>query len=255
MSEIVTEGIIQKDVLQQFVDTVSALVDECRIHFSESGLSAAAVDPANVAMIDASLSSTAFESYDAPGQVRIGVNLNNLDEKINSANADDLIEFAVDMETRHLTLRYRSISHEMALIDPDAIRSEPDTPDLELPNYVEIESDDLREAAENIDLITDHVYLSGDETAGDSQFIVYGEGDTDLSEGRYDTDDLTRIEIGEDAESLFGMPYVLDLTDPIPSGVDIGIAFGDEYPTEWQWAAFDEALDVKASLAPRIQSD
>jgi proliferating cell nuclear antigen len=255
MSEVVAEGIIQKDVLQQFIDTVGALVDECRIHFSDSGLSAAAVDPANVAMVDADLSARAFESYDAPGQVRIGVNLNKLDEKINSANADDLVEFGVDMETRHLTLRYRSISHEMALIDPDAIRNDPDTPDLDLPNYVEIDSDDLREAADNIDLITDHVYLSGEVTDGEEAFIVYGEGDTDRTEARYDADDVTRLEITDGVESLFGMPYVLDLTDPVPSGVDIGIAFGEEYPTEWQWAAFDEALTVENSLAPRIQSE
>jgi len=159
--EITTSGIIQADVLQQYVDTLSSLVDECKIHFGDAGLSARAVDPANVAMVDAELSKHAFESYDSPGEVRIGVALDKLDEKLGSANSDDLVEFGLDMETRHLRLRYRTVEHKMALIDPDAIRKEPDMPDLELPNYAELFSDDLQEARKNVALVTDHLWIRG----------------------------------------------------------------------------------------------
>lgn len=253
--EIVAEGIIQSDVLQQYVDTLNSLVQECRILFDESGLSAAAVDTANICMVRAGLSTTAFESFDAPGSVRIGVNLSKLDEKLGSAKADDLVAFGVDMETRHLKLRYRNVTHEMALIDPDAVRNEPDMPDIDLPNYVEIQSDDLDEAATNIALVSDHMWLRGDELAGEGQFECYAEGDTDRASLTFDADDLTREEITTDAESLFSLAYLEELIDPIPKGIDVGIEFGDEFPTVWQWSAFDGALEVENSLAPRIQSD
>lgn len=253
--EIVTSGIVQADVLQQYVDTLHTLVEECKILFDDGGLSAAAVDPANVCMVDADLSKTAFESYDSPGSVRIGINLASLDEKLGSAKADDIVEFGVDMETRHLKLRYRNVTHEMGLIDPDAVRNEPDMPDIDLPNYVEIQSDALDEAASNVELVSDHIWVRGDVLAGEGELELYAEGDIDRASLTFDADDLAREEIREDAESLFSLEYTNELIDPIPKGIDVGVAFGDEFPTIWKWSAFDGDLTVENSLAPRIQSD
>ena len=43
------------DRLSDFLKPVSALVDECKLHLNVDGLRIAAVDPANVAMVDATL--------------------------------------------------------------------------------------------------------------------------------------------------------------------------------------------------------
>ena len=253
--EITTRGIVSADILQQYVDTLSSLVDEARVHFDDSGLSARAVDPANVAMVDADLSKHAFEAYESPGEVRIGVALDKLDEKLGSANSDDLVEFGLDMETRHLRLRYRTVEHKMALIDPDSIREEPDIPDLDLPNYAEILSGDLQEARKNVALVTDHIWIRGDEVAGEGELRFVGEGDTDRTVLSYVGDDLQRDEIGQESESCFSVDYIEDMDKPIPSGVTVGLEFGDEFPIILTWRAFEESLDVTYSLAPRITSD
>jgi len=253
--EITTRGIVSADILQQYVDTFASLVDECRMHFSESGLSATAVDPANVAMVDADLSRGAFEAFDSPGEVRIGVALDKLDDKLGSANSDDLVEFGLDMETRHLRLRYRTVEHKMALIDPDSIRQEPEMPDLELPNFAEIHSDDLQEARKNVALVTDHLWIRGDDVAGEGELRFVGEGDTDRTILSYVGDDLERDDIHEDTESCFSVDYIEDMDKPIPSGVVVGIEFGDEFPMVLSWSAFEETLDVTYSLAPRITSE
>jgi proliferating cell nuclear antigen len=252
--EIVAEGIIQASTLQQYVDTLRALVDECRVHFEDGGLTVAAVDPANVAAYpEVTLKKSAFESYDAPGQVRIGVNLTRLDEKLGSANDDDLVQFGIDMETRHFKFRYRQIEHEMALIDPDAIRKEPDKPDLELPNYAEVPAERIQEACKNIDYVSDHVEFDGDPDA--EVFRLVGEGDTDRTVATFDEDDCRRLEMQEDVESLFSLAYIHDVASDIPKDAVVGVEFGDEYPTYWTWDMCDEGINAEFTLAPRIRSD
>lgn len=248
----VTHGIIQADVLELFTETARALVDEAKIHFSEDGIQARFVDPANAAMEDITLADRAFESWDAPGEVVHGVNLRRLDELLGSANADDLVEIGVDMETRTLNLRYRAIEHDMALIDPDSIRSEPDVPDMELPNYVELQSDDFDEAITNAELTSDHVRFDGVQDP--DQFVFLAEGDVDTTRATYDADMVDRLEINEAVGSLYSIDYVEALVKPIPSGVRVGVEFGEEFPTLWEWSAFDGDMTVNVSLAPRIDS-
>jgi len=257
--EKVVSGIIQADKLQQYVDTFSALVDECKFRFDGDGITTSAVDPANVAAYhDVNLSAHAFESYDAPGQIAFGVSLNKLDDYLGSANSDDLVNISIDMETRHLVIRYREIRHEMALIDPDSVRNDPDLPDLELPNHVVVPADALEEAAKNIDLVTDHIWFAAEDDPNDPsvrQFVAYGEGDTDNTSVRWDAEDLTRAKLNGDVESCYGLPYVLDLTKAMPSGEEVTIHFGEEFPTIWEWQTFGGDLTVTSLLAPRITAD
>jgi proliferating cell nuclear antigen len=248
----VASGIVQADVMELFVDTCRAIVDEAKVHFDEEGIHATFVDPANAAMESVDLSKHAFESWDSPGQVTIGVNLSRLDNLLGSAAADDLVELGVDMKTRTLNLRYRAIEHDMALIDPDSIRSEPDVPDMELPNYVEIQSDDLDEAIENAELVSDHVRFDAEHDP--ERFVFLAEGDTDTMRATYDEDMVDRLEAAETVGSLFSIDYVEALVDPIPDGVRVGVEFGEDFPTLWEWSAFDDDLTVNVSLAPRIDT-
>ncbi|PSQ23892.1 DNA polymerase sliding clamp, partial [Halobacteriales archaeon QS_9_67_17] len=63
------KAIVSAETLGDALDSVSVLVDECKIRLEEEGLSIRAVDPANVGMVDLSLSAAAFESYETDGGV------------------------------------------------------------------------------------------------------------------------------------------------------------------------------------------
>ena len=56
-------AIVSADTLQAALDSVSVLVDECKIHLEDDGMEIRAVDPANVGMVDLRLEAAAFESY------------------------------------------------------------------------------------------------------------------------------------------------------------------------------------------------
>ncbi|MGM0448639.1 MAG: DNA polymerase sliding clamp, partial [Methanobacteriota archaeon] len=91
------KAIVGASTFQDALDSVSVLVDECKIRLNEEELSIRAVDPANVGMVDLTLEAAAFESYNADGGV-IGVNLARLEDIAGMANSGDLIHLELDEE-------------------------------------------------------------------------------------------------------------------------------------------------------------
>ena len=98
------KAIVSADTLTDALDSVSVLVDECKIRLNSEELSIRAVDPANVGMVDLSLDAAAFESYEADGGV-IGVNLGRLEDIAGMANSGDLIQLELNEETRKLHIQ------------------------------------------------------------------------------------------------------------------------------------------------------
>jgi len=250
--ESVVSGIISASALQQYVDVFTPIVDEGRVHFGDDGIYTGVVDSANVAMQEAELSRNAFEAYDSPGAATIGVSFNRLDEVLDVADSGALVHFGVNMETRKLELQFDGVEQDVATIDPDAIRQEPDQPDVDLPNMAALTQAQLDQAIEVADLNSDHIEVVG---ATDGSVTFVGSGDIDEGRVVFEDADLSFAEVNEDTSSLFSLEYVTELHDPVPKGVEVELWFGEEFPMKWHWKSEDGALTVDASLAPRIRSD
>ena len=245
------KAIVSADTLKETLDSVSVLVDECKIHLDEDGLSIRAVDPANVGMVDLDLGAAAFESYEADGGL-IGVNLSRLEDIAGMADAGQLVQMELDEETRKLHIQIDGLEYTLALIDPDSIRQEPDIPDLDLPAHVVIEGRDIDRAVTAADMVSDHIAL-GVDTA-DEQFYVDAEGDTDDVHLELDRDDLIDLEAGN-AHSLFSLDYLKDMNKAIPKDAEVELELGDEYPVKLHFDIAEAQGRVTYMLAPRIQSD
>ena len=250
MSEIVAEGTGNADVVETLLDVFTPLVSESKIHFNDDGINIRAVDPAKIGMAWADLSSEAFESWDTPGAATVGINIEGMTDRVGKASGE-LVTLAVDMETRHLNVSTDRADMEMAMIDPDSVRSEPDLPELDLPNVVTLSREQLDYATDVATMSSDHIEVLAE---GDTvQFI--GEGDVDantVSYGAEDTGDDT--DLSADVASLFSAEYFEKLVDGIPKNTDVTVHFGDEYPIHFEWAALEGNLEVKQMLAPRISS-
>jgi proliferating cell nuclear antigen len=246
------EAAIEAGSLQDAIDPVHAVVDECRIHLCDNGLVIRAVDPANVAMVDESVGADAFSSYETDCGV-IGVGLEQLNEVIGIADDDDtLVQFDLDPEVRKLEMQVGSVEYTLALIDPDAIRSEPEIPDLDLPAELSLDSGEFKRGIRAADMVSDHIQFEVD--ARDELFVTSAEGDTDDVNLELGGDDLEDVEWGR-AKSLFSLDYLKDLRKPIPKQTTINMRLGEEFPLKLSFAMADEAIDVTYMLAPRIQSD
>jgi proliferating cell nuclear antigen len=99
---------VRAETIRTAVETVHALVTECRVHLAADGIHIAVTDPATVASVTLDLHSTAFDIYEGDAGV-VGVNLDRLTEILSVADRDQSVAFALDAETRklHVTTRYR----------------------------------------------------------------------------------------------------------------------------------------------------
>ncbi len=245
------KAIVSAETLKTALDSVSVLVDECKIHLDEDGISIRAVDPANVGMVDLSLDAAAFESYEADGGL-IGVNLSRLEDIAGMAGSGQLVELELDEATRKLHIQIDGLEYTLALIDPDSIRQEPDIPNLDLPAEVVIEGKDIDRAVKAADMVSDHIALGVD--AGDDQFYVQAAGDTDDVHLELDESDLIDLQAG-DAESLFSLDYLKDMNKAIANDAEVTMELGEEFPVKLHFDIAEGNGNVTFMLAPRIQSD
>jgi proliferating cell nuclear antigen len=244
-------AIVDADTLRTTLDSVSVLVDECKIHLNEDGLAIRAVDPANVGMVDLELDASAFESYEADGGL-IGVNLSRLEDIAGMADAGQLVQLELDEETRKLHITIDGLEYTLALIDPDSIRQEPDLPDLDLPARIVVEGADIDRAVRAADMVSDHIALGVDEEA--EHFYVHAEGDTDDVHLELRAGDLISLELG-DAHSLFSLDYLKDMNKAIPKNGEVTVDLGEEFPVKLHFEIAEGLGNVTYMLAPRIQSD
>lgn len=256
-------AIVDESALDTFLESVSTLVIESRIHFETSGLRIEAVDAANVASVRAMLGADAFESYELDERAMIGVKLARLEEALAFADSGSPVGISTQVDgvtetevggrelSGFLELETDGIAHDIALIDPNSIRTEPDFPDLDLPAEVVLEGRQLDRAVKAADTVSDHLKLTVDE---DGTFGTVAKGDTDSVEVTYERDELIDVTPAE-AESLYSIGYLKDMARPIPSDAEVTLRLGVNFPAEIRWQYGDGYGSVMYLLAPRVKTD
>lgn len=242
---------ITVEKLESTVDYIDTLVDECKIRLTEDGIGIRAVDPANVGMIDLELDKSAFEAYEATEGV-IGINVVRLDDIISIGNSDDLVEMELDEETRKLHIEVDGLEYTLALIDPDAIREEPELPDLGLPGEVVIEGSELDRIVTASDMVSDHVALGIKED--DGIFYAEASGDTDDVELELEEGDVIDLDAAP-AHSLFSLDYLANIVKPIGKKQEATMRLGEEFPTLIDLSYAEGDGEVVFMIAPRIQNN
>mgnify|MGYP000627336196 CR=1 FL=1 len=245
-------AIIQQDTLADALNAATAIVEECKLNTTPSGIQITAVDPANVAMVDLSINESAFESYEADGGT-LGVNVERLLDVVGMGDSGDLVQLELDQETRKLNIEISGLSYTLALIDPDSIRQEPDIPDLDLDATLVFEAATLSRGISAADLCSDHVSFAADPDA--ETFHIKADGDTDDVDLEVDSDELLSAQVDDDCESLFSLDYLSDMERPIGSDTEVSLRLGSEMPIKLRYSLADGDVSVTNMLAPRISSE
>ena len=244
---------INAGLLKSSVDTVSVLVDECKVRLDEDGLSIKAVDPANVGMVELDIPADSFDSYEADEEV-LGLNLVRFEDIVGMANKGDVVEMELDEETRKLTIRIDGLRYTLSLIDPDSIHQEPNVPDLDLPGDIELAGREIRRGVKAAGMVSDHMAfgVSGD----DDTFYMRAEGDTDDVRVDLTEEDVIGLETGgEKAESLFSLDYLDSMAKAIPNDAAVDVEVGDDYPVKMNFDVAGGDAHVTYLLAPRIENE
>lgn len=244
--------IIEAGRFGDIINVLQSVSDECIFHLGRDGLGVTLVDPANVYMIDLDADASAFENT-GDGSFAIGVNLSRLDEIVGKADSDQLLHFVLDLETRKFHVEFGNAEMNIAGIDPDSVRNEPDLPDLDLPNEFDVEAKHLQYADDICTMFSDHVDIQPDPDAEHVRF----DADGDIDDGHVDlSEELEYAHIVEETESLYSTGdggYLTDALGVIPSDVEVHVEVGEEFPLIMEWSFADDTVDVRQMIAPRIR--
>ncbi len=243
--------VITAETLQNTISYVRALVNEARVHLTGDGLNIRAVDPANVGMVDMSLSPDGFEVYNSLTDT-IGLDIERFQNIISMADSDTLITMRFDPETRKLHVSFDGLEYTLALLDPESIRDEPDIPDTDLPGQVTLEQREISRGLTAADMVSDHLTLGIDTDT--EEFTVEAEGDTDDVDLRIGEDDYIDLEPA-DVTSLFSLDYLQDMMMPVDKNQVLTINVGDEFPVDISFEFADGNGTLTFVLAPRISSN
>lgn len=241
---------INAGLLKSAVETVSVLVDECKVHLDEEGLHIKAVDPANVGMVELRVPSDSFQSYSADGEV-IGLNLARFKDIIGMANQGDVVELDLDDETHKLRIRFEGLRYTLSLIDPDSIHQEPNVPDLDLSAEVVVAGQELKRGVKAADMVSDHMVFGVE----DDGFYMKAEGDTDDVRLDLAREDVISLEMEDDARSLFSLDYLDSMAKAIPGDAPVTLEVGVDYPVKMYFDINDGQGQVTYLLAPRIENE
>lgn len=243
--------IIQADRFAETLDILRSAADEAILRFGRDGIDVSLVDPASVYMVRQSVEPPAFKHL-GDGQFPAGVNLNAFADYISKADSDAPIKLDFDAETRRVNVAYGPFDRSFALIDPESIRREPDMPDLELPNQMQLEGDLLSDVVEVSAMVSDHIEIEGDPDEECVRIIADGDHDTNTATL---TDELQTADVREQASSILSMDYLECIVKVMPPDAVVTVSWGEQFPVLFEWQYADGDASVTQTLAPRIQSD
>lgn len=247
---------------------LTTLVDECKLHVDSGRLHTTHVDPANVAMGDLSLqldSDLGVYQADAQGgEFTAGIPLDWLRQRLlwarvgrGGLETGDDVHLLLDQETRKAHVQVeRAVTRTSSryTIDPDAIRQEPDIPNLDLPCQAEeVAHNQLYQAVQAVKQETEHARVSG---SADGSLIIEGEGDRGEEHVAIpEVVDTSTLEEG--ASSLFSIDYLWSIAKALKAAKPerITVNWGTEFPTKIRYHHSEWGIEGQFMLAPRIQSD
>ncbi len=244
------KAVINAEVLKDAIEAVSTLVDEAKFHITKDGISARAVDPANVAMVSFDMKAGAFESFNATDG-EIGVDLTRLNDILGMTSKDDKIELNLNEETRKLEIRTGGLAYTLSLLDPTSIRKEPKVPKLELPAKIVLNGAELKRAVKAAEKVSDHMALG----VVDRTFYVEAEGDLDKVRLDIPESSLISIQSTGNVRSLFSLDYLNDLAKSLGKAEKVSIDLGTDYPVNFTFNIAGGNGTVTYLLAPRIESE
>lgn len=235
--------------INEILSTVEAIVDECKINISKSGLNIRAVDVANVCMVDTRLESGGFETYNAEIGT-IGVNLNRFLEILGMASSDSVVKLTVDADAHKLLIETENISYDLGLLDPDSIGDEPDIPDINLGASTEIAGGQISQGIKASNMVSDYVEFKFDSK--DKMFSIGAEGNSDEVKVEFGNDDVESITY-TDSKSIYSLEYMKKIVKPMKSK-SVHLQMDDEMPIVFEFDTSEGYGSCKYLLAPRIQN-
>jgi len=233
------------------VQSLETIIDEACFIADSEALRLRALDPSRIAMVDLYLPREAFSIYEVEGEVRLGVNFDDLNKILRRAKAKDRIV----MESRENRLRItisNAAERTFSLPLLDITGEELPSPKVTFDVTAKMLSDTLRDTLKDAEMISDTVRFQ----AGEDVFKIIARSDRGELEAKFSLEQgsLIEYEVKSRAASSYSLNYLNDIIGKAYRVSDVvTVEFATNKPLS---LTFDVAGGgvLRYYLAPRIEA-
>lgn len=235
---------------QRSIAAISILIDEAEFIVDNSALLLKATDPSQISMVDFKLPKDAFKEYDVAEKMKLGMDLDYLNQIVGRARSDDTLILELGKDKSRLTVQFKGSStrtFQVPLIDISSV--ELPNPKITFDAIVKLRAAILQDALKDASLISSHVSLGVD---ADRFFVKAGSSKGNL-DSETKKDELVELSASKPASSMFPLDYLQDMLKVPASDAVVTLKLKSDAPIELSYSIGKASLTY--FLAPRIESD
>jgi proliferating cell nuclear antigen len=240
-------------LLRESINIISEFINEVTFRIDSDKIEVTAIDPANVAMVDFKLLSSAFAEYEVEKPTSLSINLESFKSILKRAKPTDSIGISLDEARNRLKINLigenkRDFSLSLLNIED----SEQKIPSLNF--AVKIGTPTLRfdEAVEDMDVIAESVAL----VAEADKFTVKSESNLRDAKVEIPVGGETSVDLASEGKviSKYSIEYLKKMIKGSKLAESVSIQFGEDYPLRLEYRVMDK-LQLGFVLAPRVSND
>jgi len=232
--------------LTALCDIAAALVPECRLMITEDGVNTAAVDTANVAMIQFRLPKGQFDEFKVEPE-KIGMDVTKWKAAIAIMKGD---EITISRKNGQIVMTDGSYIYTLSPLDPSTIRKRPNVPHLTPMVGLEIDPEKYSETISAMGKIGDEVSLSITDTS--LKLIVEGDNNQLMRKIDGVVPD-GKASHQKTVSSLFSLDYLKDTAKVMKGAGTITIYLTQDRPVRFDFSL--EGIEATFLIAPRLEVD
>ncbi len=236
-------------LLKESISIISDLVTEARFKISKDVLELVAMDPANVAMVIFRMPSSSFAEYSIKKDEVIALNLGSLKQVLRRAKGSDVLSLEMADSKLKVTLKAKSTrTFDLPLIDLE--EKEQRVPKLDPKAIIELPSESLNEAIEDIDIVSESISFQAEK----NKLLVSGSGDLTKAEVTLSQGDGIKITTTEAHKSKYSIEYLKKMMQGSKLAGKAVLKFSKDYPLTLEYLEKDK-VSLTFILAPRVDND
>ncbi len=225
------------------ISIMSELVNEVRIKVGKSGMSAVAVDPANVALVSLKLPHTAFTQFESE-EDELCVNLDDLKQILKRAQSGSTV--TLEKQENKLKISMQGTikrNFTLSLINIEA--EEKQVPELEFGSKVLLSSQLFQHAVEDASIVSDACTFNTDE----KNFAVEAQGNLNTSMTSFNSDEA---KFSGEGKAKYSLEYLQKFVKGGKLAENVYLQYKTDYPLR---VDFLGNVELTFILAPRVEED
>ena len=233
-------------IFKEVFDCISHIVDECKLEFSNFGLTINALDKSHITFISLDFKYHLFDTYEVPNPETVLIDTTEFIKVLKRCKNDEIMRIQTDNSNLNITFEGDATrTYNLRLIDNEYETPKP--PSIDYPLTIEAPSNLIKDTLSDMKLFSENFRISVDE----DYLRLYTEGMKGATEMKY----LHGSNIQQYVESGYSIEKFVDIfrASKLTETVELGL--GNDLPVTITFKLVSGDGSVSFLLAPRLEAE